>query len=135
MNDKVKRDYKVMRKVLGIIAKSKRPLEAADFIGFHGDELGRELAHELRRLKRDGLIESSIEFDVFGEYVGGAVDGFTDEGREFYSLVENGSVWAIVSKTLNAADVDIPYPLLKEVCEEVVKRYVTSFIPEIKARS
>ena len=36
--------------------------------------------------------------------------------------------------TLKEADIDVPHPLLKEVCEEIVKRYVTSFIPDIPRR-
>lgn len=125
-----KRDYAKMRKVLGTVAKATRPLDLAAF-GF-GDL--SDLAPELKRLVKDGLIESTVEFDAFGEYVCGEVVGLTEEGKDFFSLVAKGDVWALVQKTLDAAGIDVPYPLLKEVCEEVVKRYVTSFIPEITRR-
>lgn len=36
-----------------------------------------------------------------------------------------------MSRTLDAAGIDVPYPLLKEVSEEIVKRYVMGFIPDM----
>ena len=61
----------------------------------------------------------------------GGEASISDEGREFFRLVENESVWQLVLRTLDAAGVNVPYPLLKKVCEEIVTRYVSSFIPKI----
>lgn len=127
----MKRDFDAMRKALHAVANSEKPATYAVFRRILEPE---QVAFELRRLASDGLIESSMEFDFEGECLGGEVSGLTDEGREFYNLIERSDVWFIVAATLDEAGIDIPYPLLKEVCVEVVKRYVTSFIPEIKAK-
>lgn len=80
---------------------------------------------------RDGLVEGEVLLDPYGACVKCVAYGLTDEGREFYRLVENEEVWRIVLDTLGRAGVDVSYPLLKEVCEEIVKRYVTQFIPSM----
>ena len=122
------RDYEAMRDVLGLIAHANRPLTFNDFKGIQQRD---KVVEELKRLERELLIDSTLEFER-EVCVGGSVGGLTPNGVEFYRLIENGEVWTIVSATLSAANVDISYPLLKEVCEEIVKRYVVSFIPEIK---
>lgn len=89
------------------------------------------LRQELARLGSDGLIENGNRLqDGDGCCLGGGAS-ITDEGREFFRLVENESVWQLVLRTLDAAGVDVPHPLLKKVCEEIVTRYVSSFIPKI----
>ena len=60
----------------------------------------------------------------------GRVEGLTPDGRAFLRDIENERVWAIVCETLEAAGLDLSYPLLREVCEEVVRRYVMGKIPK-----
>lgn len=127
----MRRNYRVMRETLSV-ASGSGPHCFDDFIKIQPVD---ELFSEIRRLCDDGLIESSVEFLERWDglvWKGGEVKGLTAEGREFYRLVESDGVWRIALATLERAGIDISYPLLKEVCEEIVKRYVTSFIPEIK---
>lgn len=126
------RDYTVMRNVLSVAASTQRELFYSDFSGAGMDD---ELMGELLRLTRDGLLDADVSFGGgFGEHSRCRVSGLTDEGRAFFNLIENGEVWGIISGTLAKAGVDISYPLLKEVCEEIVKRYVLSFIPDVPKR-
>ena len=126
------RSYTAMREVLSIAAKARRTLEFDDFASIHQRDKAVE---ELNRLKKDGLLDAVVSFAPDGACLSCAVSGLTDEGREFYNLIENDAVWGIICETLKSADIDISYPLLKEVCEEIVKRYVVSFIPEMPSRS
>ena len=121
------RDYILMRKVMALAVKhgADDGVKAFFDLGDAGD-----VESELARLSSDGLLQAEIESDCFDNLVRCRVGGLTQEGREFYKLVENPDVWRIVHGTLEAAKVDVSYPLLKEVCEEIVRRYVTSFIPE-----
>lgn len=123
------RDYDAMRAVLATAARDDRPSKYGDLWSAVRDE--SVLRSELARLGRDGLLDNGIRFqDGDGCCLGGEAI-VTDEGRECLRLIENDGVWNLVIRTLDAAGVDVPYPLLKEVCEEIVKRYVTSFIPDI----
>lgn len=125
----MERDYSAMRSVLAVAAHRGGPASYGDFFKTNVDEPTLKL--ELRRLESDGLIDSSIRFfDGDGLCLGGAAS-ITEEGERFFRLIENNRVWQIVLDTLDAADIDVSYPLLREVCEEIVKRYVSSFIPEI----
>ena len=124
------RNYTAMRDVLAVIATSAKPLEFEDFMVVHQRD---RVVEELKRLDREMLIESTIQFES-QICTGGAVAGLTDEGEAFYRLIENDGVWGIILETLRSAGVDVSYPLLKEVCEEIVKRYVTSFIPDMPIR-
>ncbi len=125
------RDYSTMRHVLAVAAQTRSEMHYTDFQLAAGQDDG-VLEGELDRLTRDGLLDADVEFGGgFGVCKRCSVRGLTDEGREFYKLVENKKVWGIILETLKEADIDISYPLLKEVCEEIVKRYVTSCIPEI----
>lgn len=120
------RDYDVMRDVLATVADFGGELRYGDFAAVQQrDEVPREIA----RLQSDGLLDGDLLFEG-GMCMSGRVHGLTPEGREFLNLIANDGVWAIVRKTLKAANVDVSYPLLKEVCEEIVKRYVVSFIPD-----
>ena len=75
------------------------------------------------RFDCEGLLDADIFLDdIFGKGRKCTVVGLTSNGHEFYRLIENNDVWAIVLDTLKQAGVDISYPLLKEVCEEIVKR-------------
>lgn len=124
----MRRNYNVMRDVLLEAARRDAQCGYGAFCEVDPEET---LRTELARLVRDGLLEGSIRFDRGGVCLGGEVS-LTDEGREFCNLIENGEIWNIVTGVLRRADIDVPYPLLKEVCEEIVKRYVLNFIPEIK---
>ena len=125
----MRRCHTTMRGVLAIAAGARDVLHYHDFDAAGHDDM---LETELERLARDGLIDGDVHFGHgFGERSACSVTGLTDEGMAFYRLIENGDVWEIVLSTLKAANVDVSYPLLKEVCEEIVKRYVTSFIPDI----
>lgn len=123
------RNYDVMRAVLVVVGASKHTVHYGDFYRIRDEDAVKS---ELTRLSDDGLIESTIEFqDGSGICLGGEISGLTPEGREFFRLIENDRVWALVSRTLDAAGIDVPYPLLKEVSEEIVKRYVMGFIPDM----
>lgn len=123
------RDYDTMRNVLFIASKAKSALHFGDFQDAGTDD---SIEAELGRLTRDGLINGDVLFTTrFGERSRCKAEGLTDEGLEFFKLIENDGVWDIIRHTLQKADIDVSYPLLKEVCEEIVKRYVTSFIPEL----
>lgn len=122
------RDYHVMRDVLKVAAGLEHE---AGYDRFKGIRAGQaEIDSELMRLIDDKIVAGDVRFTADGACLAYKVSGLTDEGREFFKLVENDNVWEIVCKTLDAARVDVSYPLLKEVCEEIVKRYVTSFIPK-----
>lgn len=118
----------MMRRVLLAIARADGPMEFADLMSVRPRD---SLVAELGRLRGEGLIGSTLEFDGGGACLGGTVGGLTDEGEAFVRDIESDDVWAIIIRTLDAANVDLSYPLLKEVCEEIVRRYVTSLIPEI----
>ena len=121
------RDYIAMRDVLSAIEGAVKTLTFNDFRGVQQRD---QVVLELKRLKQDGLISSTLVFD--GKVcLEGSVYGLTEEGYDFFNLIKNERVWKLILKTLNAAEIDVSYPLLKEVCEEIVKRYVTSFIPRI----
>lgn len=123
------RDYNAMRAVLATAAGSAHPLKYRDLWPAVRDEAA--LRQELARLGSDGLIDDGIRFQGGDGCCLGGEASITDEGREFFMLVENECVWQFVLRTLDAAGVDVPYPLLKNVCEEIVTRYVSSFIPKI----
>ncbi len=118
-----------MRAVLATAARGDRPYKYGDLWSAVRDEA--VLRSELVRLGRDGLLDNGIRFQGGDGCCLGGEASITEEGREFLRLIENSGVWHLVIRTLDAAGVDVPYPLLKEVCEEIVKRYVTSFIPDI----
>lgn len=122
------RDYDLMRDILECI--NERDSVSLATLG----DLGKKesLVAEMRFIQAEGLTKSSFKFSEDGRYLGGVANGLTTEGLEFLHLIQNQDVWDLVLKVLSQANVDIPYPLLKEVCEEIVKRYVVSFIPEIR---
>lgn len=127
------RNYDVMREIIIDIATTKAPIEYGDFPNI---KIEPAIKDELCRLKDEGLYKGEIRFlDDTNTYLGGEIEGLTREGMEFYRLIENYDAWEIMRKTLKKANVDIPYPLLKEVCQEIVKRYVASFIPDIKRKT
>jgi hypothetical protein len=127
------RNYDVMREIIIDIANSESPIKYGAFRDIEDEPAIKE---ELHRLKDEGLYKGEIRFlDGNGTCQGGEIEGLTKEGMEFYRLIENYDVWEIMRKTLDEAQVDISYPLLKEVCQEIVKRYVASFIPDIKRKT
>ena len=120
------RDYETMRTLLLAARDATRPLlftELADA----GPR--RSVVDELGRLRDEGLIDSSVTFLPGDVCEGGTLDGLTEPGKEFVRLVENPEVWRILSKVLRDAGLDLSYPLLRDVCETVVLRYVEGFIP------
>lgn len=122
------RDFSVMHDVIRVVATSTRRIGFIDFSSVKPNKL---VVPELQRLIADGLVEGDVYEDRSGVLLEFDIVGLTDEGRVFWKLIENESVWAIIRDTLRKADIDVSYPLLKEVCEEIVKRYVVSFIPNI----
>lgn len=125
------RDYALMRQIMAAAVSHSRKDGVKEFY-----DLGKaeDVEVELTRLADDGLLDADMGRNCFGETATRKVGGLTDEGAAFYRLIENPDVWRIVYGTLEAARVDVSYPLLKEVCEEVVKRYVTSFIPDMPSK-
>lgn len=85
---------------------------------------------EVQRLTDEELIDSKIVYSSFSGLKEGKIFGITPKGEEFLRLIEEPHVWEICSKTLKNAGIDLSYPFLKEVCEEIVKRYVMSKIPD-----
>lgn len=117
------RDYETMRSLLTFISKNNE-LSFDEFSGFIDRST---VVDELKRMKREGLISSSLEFNG-GICLGGSVHGLTDVGADFLRMTEHPGVWRICIRTLKAAGVDMPYPLLKDICETIVCRYVEKFI-------
>lgn len=125
------RDYRTMRAMLLLVARSRRDLSFSDLASLSdGWSSRRSIVCEAGRLRDEGLIESDMEFDASGVSLGGSISGLTGAGEEFARLIENDDVWRICLKTLDAAGVDLSHPLLREVCEAIVKRYVMGFIPK-----
>ena len=120
------RDYNLMRSVLVFIGCSDEELNFSDFFGHF--EKAFPVQDELSRLRREGLIESSMAFEP--SYNNGTVKGLTEEGEAFLRDIEDDRVWALACSTLEDAGLDLSYPLLKKVCETVVERYVMSKIPD-----
>ena len=119
------RNYQLMRSILKGVAHANKPL---DFYDFHGCGDDEDIQEELQRLKQEGLIEHNMSWS-YGTFNGGEVTAITEQGRAFFRNIENDKVWRLILKTLEEAELDLSYPLLNEVCEEVVKRYVMSKIP------
>ena len=89
-----------------------------------------ELITEVKRLTEEDLIDSEIIFNNFSSLVSGKIYCITPKGKEFLRLIEEPHVWEICKKTLEKAGLDLSYPFLNEVCEEIVKRYVLGKIPD-----
>lgn len=119
------RNYDLMRNILKVVNAEKKPLEL-DYFSRYGTF--EQLEEELTRLKEEGLIETSMTW-TDGSFDGGVVIAITDKGEEFLFNIENNEVWRLIYTTLSRAKLTLSYPLLKEVCEEVVRRYVMSKIP------
>lgn len=118
------RDYNMMRDMLMFVSNGgERVLN--DFCDFGQIT---DVTRELSRLREEGLIDSSMDFEP--EYNGGRVKGLTPNGRAFLRDVEDEVVWSLIRKTLDKTGLDLSYPLLKKVCETIVERYVMSKIPE-----
>ena len=120
------RNYDLMRAILCKVANSEKAPAVRDFRGFGEIE---DIRQELERLKNEGLIVHDIKWEA-PEISYGKVTSITQEGKNFLRNIENEHVWALICKTLEDANLDLAYPLLKEVCDEIVKRYVMSKIPK-----
>lgn len=120
------RNYQLMRNILNEVSHAQKPLYFFDFHQYGNDE---DIRNELQRLKHEGLIEHNMSWS-YGTFNGGEVTAITEQGRAFFRNIENDKVWHLIISTLEDAGLDLSYPLLNEVCEEVVKRYVMSKIPD-----
>lgn len=120
------RNYELMRNILKAVEFSDKPLVLLDFAQYGKPE---QLRDELIRLKDEGLIEHNMSWSC-GCCDGGEVTAITKEGRAFLRNISNDKVWAIIENILNKAEIDLSYPFLKEICDEVVKRYIISKIPK-----
>ncbi len=125
------RNYEAMREILFKVSM-EREVALMDMKSLIKNDLNsrEDIVQEIERLKDEGLIISDMQFDNSGALNAGTIKGLTNEGVEFLRFIENPDVWEICAKTLNDAKVDLSYPFLKEVCEEIVKRYVMSKIPD-----
>ena len=119
------RNYELMRSILCKAASLKEPLSIGVFLSHY--EVA-EIREEITRLNIEGLIQHSIVWEAC-EMASGKITGITEEGRAFLRNIENERVWMLIEQTLKDANLDLSYPLLKEVCEEIVRRYVMSKIP------
>lgn len=120
------RNYELMRSILMDAQNGDLPLSYGDICHEFSDE---ELKFELERLNEEGLIKSDFAFN-YGRCASGKLTKITEDGKMFVRNIANKKVWALVYQTLKKADLDLSYPLLKEVCDEVVRRYVMDCIPE-----
>lgn len=119
------RNYELMRSILCKAASLKEPLSIGVFLSHY--EVA-EIREEITRLNIEGLIQHSIVWEAC-EMASGKITGITETGRAFLRNIENERVWMLIEQTLKDANLDLSYPLLKEVCEEIVRRYVMSKIP------
>lgn len=120
------RNYQLMRSILLDAQTKELPLSYSDICHeFDNDEI----KFELERLNEEGLIKSDFRFS-HGSCGGGQLSKLTKNGYMFARNIANGKVWDLIYQTLTKADLDLSYPLLKEVCDEVVRRYVMDCIPE-----
>jgi hypothetical protein len=124
------RHYDLMREIL-IKASSQRKMEFSELAGLIKNSFysKHDLIAEVVQLSRDSLIFADIKIGTDGVLLSGEIRGLTTEGIEFLRLIENSDVWEICSRTLKDAKVDLPYSLLKDVCEEILRRYTFSKIP------
>lgn len=124
------RNYSLMREILGFIDENEeKELEACDF-SFFKPHL--EVKPELYRLDKEGLIASTFVFNGKNRIETGSVKGLTAKGEEFYRLIVNDRVWRLIRSTLQNANIDASYPLLKKVCEKIVEQYILGYIPHDK---
>lgn len=118
------RNYELMRLVLLEVKQSNKPISMIDFQGLYEHS---EIKEELIRLSDEGLITQKITSKNFASV---KIESLTKEGANFVRSLENEEVFTIIFDTLKRANLDLSYPLLQEVCDEIVKRYVMSKIPE-----
>ena len=103
----------------------KEPLSIGVFLNNYEFAEAKE---EITRLGNEGLIQHNIVWEAYN-IANGKITGITETGREFLRNIENERVWLLIEQTLKEANLDLSYPLLNEVCEEIVRRYVMSKIP------
>ena len=102
------RDYETMRSLLTFISKNNE----LSFDGFSGFIDRSTVVDELKRMKREGLISSSLEFN--GDIcLGGSVHGLTDGGADFLRMIEQPDVWRICIQFWSSADQLVIKPLLR----------------------
>lgn len=131
------RNYELMRLILFEIrnakSSSKNGFSLTELNNILKDTLNsrEDLVCELKRLKSEGLIEGNMEFSGSDDnvIVEGNIKYLSENGIEFIRLIEQPDVWKICLTTLKNANIDLSYPFLKEICEEIVRRYVMSKIP------
>ena len=129
------RNYELMRNILLKLSKDcaedEKSLPLSEMEKWIEDTCcsTTELTAEVERLRDEKLIDCEIVYNKFSRLKEGIIYGVTSKGEEFLRLIENSKVWDICFSTLKEAGLDLSYPFIKEVCEEIVKRYVFSKIP------
>lgn len=129
------RNYELMRRILLKVSKDcaggEKFLPLSELEDWIKDTCcsTKELTTEVERLRDEELIHCKIIFNEFSCLKEGKIYEVTSKGKEFIRLIESPEVWEICSTTLKDAGLDLSYPFLKDVCEEIVKRYVFSKIP------
>ena len=126
------RNYELMRLILVKTYYKGADLEFLDIIPLslsNDAEKIAELENELEQLKEEGLIIHNMSW-TNGSSDGGTVQKLTPAGVEFARDLKDNKVWAICQETLNNAQLDISYPLIKKVCERIIENIVMKSIPE-----
>lgn len=121
------RNYDLMRTMLVRAHLSKgEPVKYSEIASGYSDD---DIQEELDRLVEEGLIEHNITFEN-DICFGGSITSISKNGHMFARNLCDRKVWLLLLETLNKADLDLTYPLLKEVCDEIIRRYVMQCIPE-----
>ena len=126
------RDYEMMRRILVTCYTGGENLEFCNFVSITSKEYKEketEFEKELNRLSDEGLLEHNMYWKC-GTLMDGVVKGLTPAGVEFARMISDTKVWAVCSKTLKKAELDISYPLIKKVCERIIENIVLSCIPD-----
>lgn len=122
------RNYDLMRRLMIYINTIHDSVDVSYLV-----DLGNwnSISKELTRLQAEGLIDATLQTNQFRQVLSGELTGLTSLGVEFLRIIENPRVWCLISDTLEASEVDLSYPLLLEICTEVIKRFVINHIPKI----
>ena len=126
------RDYEMMRTILITCFNEGENLCLKNFVSATSSNFKKKqlvFREEVNRLQNEGLLLHNMKWQI-DTHTGGAVKGLTPKGIEFARLLNDTKVWIICQETLNNAGLDISYPLIKKVCEQIVEKIVMSCIPE-----
>ena len=126
------RNYELMRAILVktyIKGGNLQSVEIVPATSKNQEEKLLELRDELQRLEEEGLIVHDMRWDD-DVFLGGIVQKLTPVGVEFARELKDNKVWFICQETLNNAQLDISYPLIKKVCERIIENIVMKSIPK-----